>query len=108
MVDAESTSLACSPGEEGGIVEINCPHTAAKEGLDPLSTAKIMKTFFCKAGARGEVELKWGHDYFYQVQRTMAIMGRSWCDFVVWLPKGISVERIPFDNKLWAETSPNS
>ena len=30
----------------------------------------------------------------------------SWCDFVAWSPKGISVERITFDNELWAETKP--
>ena len=60
VVDPESPSLACSPdglveipGEEGGIVEIKCPCTAAKEGLDPVSAAKTMKTFFCKAGATG-------------------------------------------------------
>ena len=65
-------SLACSPDglveiprEEGGIVKIKCPYTAAKEGLDPVLAAKTMKTFFCHA--TGEVELKRGHDYFYQV-----------------------------------------
>ena len=94
------------PEEEGGIVEIKCPCTAAKEGLDPVWAAKTMKTFFCKAGATGQVELKQGHDYLYQVQRMMAITRLSWCDFVVWLPKGMSVEWITFDNELWAETKP--
>ena len=99
MVDLESPSLACSSNglveitrEEGSIGEIKYPCTAAKEGLDPVLAAKTMKTFFCKAGATGKVELKWGHDYFYQVQGTMAITRRSWCDFVVWSPKGMSVE----------------
>jgi hypothetical protein len=93
-------------GEDGGVVEIKCPHTLAKEGLDPVSAVKTLKTFFCKAGALGEPELKRGHDYFYQVQGTMAITERSWCDFVVWSPKGMSVERIRFDVQLWAETKP--
>lgn len=34
----------------------------------------------------------------------MAITKISWCDFVVWTPAGISIEHIPFDNRLWAET----
>lgn len=113
VVDPQSPSLACSPdglvdiiGGEGGIVEIKCPYNAAKEGLDPVSAAKTMKTFFCKVSVldSDNVELKRGHDYFYQVQGTMAITRRSWCDFVVWTPKGMSVERIAFDAELWVES----
>ena len=87
-------------------MEIKCPYKAAKEGLDPASAAKTMKNFFCKAGSTGKPELKRNHDYFHQVQGTMVITTRSWCDFVVWTPTGISVERIPFDSRLWAETKP--
>lgn len=31
----------------------------------------------------------------------MAITERSWCDFVIYTEKGISVERIQFDSDLW-------
>ena len=31
----------------------------------------------------------------------MAITGLKWCDFVVWTPEDLSVERIPFDKSLW-------
>ena len=31
----------------------------------------------------------------------MAITERSWCDFVIYTEKGISVERIPFDAEFW-------
>ena len=31
----------------------------------------------------------------------MAITERSWCDFVIYTAKGISVERIPFDAEFW-------
>ena len=113
VIDNDCPSLACSPdglvdipGEEGGVVEIKCPYAAAKEGLDPFSAASTLKTFFCKAGVAGNLELKRRHDYFYQVQGTMAITRRSWYDFVVWSPKGMSVERIRFEVDLWAETKP--
>ena len=113
VIDNDSPSLACSPdglvdipGEEGVVVEFKCPYAAAKEGLDPVTAAKTLKTFFCKASVKGSLELKRRHDYFYQVQGTMAITGRSWCDFVVWLPQGMSVERIHFEEDLWAETKP--
>ena len=87
-------------------MEIKCPYAAAKEGLDPFSAAATLKTFFCKAGVAGNLKLKRRHEYFYQVQGTMAITRRSWCDFVVWSPKGMSVERIKFEVDLWAETKP--
>ena len=31
----------------------------------------------------------------------MAITERNWCDFVLYTPKGISIERIPYDPEFW-------
>ena len=31
----------------------------------------------------------------------MAITERTWCDFVVYTEKGISVERIKYDSEFW-------
>ena len=36
----------------------------------------------------------------------MAITGWLWCNFVVWSLKGMAVERINFDQDLWADTKP--
>ena len=52
------------------------------------------------------LRLKRKHNYFYQVQGLMAITGRPWCDFVVWTPKGLSVERISFDVEFWSTVKP--
>ena len=113
VINPEGPCLACSlnglvniPSEAGNIVEIKCPYKAAKEGLDPASAAKTMKNFFCKVDGTSKPELKQNHDYFHQVQETMAITIRSWCNFVVWTPTGISVERIQFNSKLWAKRKP--
>ena len=38
------------------------------------------------------------HPYYSQVQGQMAVGDRPWCDFVVYTTKGISVQRINFDN----------
>ena len=35
------------------------------------------------------------------MQGTIAITGLVWCDFVVWTPQGISVERIAADKHFW-------
>ena len=29
---------------------------------------------------------------------------RNWCDFVIYTTKGISVQRIPYDNDYWKDT----
>ena len=34
--------------------------------------------------------------------RLDGLSGASWCDFIVYTKKGISVERIPFDAAYWA------
>ena len=31
----------------------------------------------------------------------MGVTGLRWCDFVLWSPLEVSVERISFDEKLW-------
>ena len=60
----------------------------------------------CKAGGMGKPELKRNHKYFHQGQGAKAITTRLWCTFVVWTPTRITVECIPFDTRLWAETKP--
>ena len=43
-------------------------------------------------------------DYYTdQIQGIMGILGCSWCDFVVWTPSAMSIERVPFDQKYWQE-----
>ena len=46
--------------------------------------------------------VKRNHNYYYQVQGELAIMGVPWCDFVVWTKAGIFIERITLDNHLWS------
>ncbi|CAH3032753.1 unnamed protein product [Porites lobata] len=56
--------------------------------------------FFCE-DINGQCKLKRTHAYFAQVQGQMGVSGASWCDFIVYRKKGISVERIPFDPAYW-------
>ena len=58
--------------------------------------------FFCEA-VNGQCKVKRTHSYFAQVQGHMGVTGASWCDFIVYTKKGISVERIPFDAINWAD-----
>ena len=40
-----------------------------------------------------------------QVQGQMAITGAAWCDFVVYTLKGMSIQRIKFDQQFWDNMS---
>jgi len=39
--------------------------------------------------------------YFDQIQGTMAVTGREWCDFVVWTPSQTQITRYYFDADYW-------
>ena len=73
---------------------MKCPET--KFQVTPLEACQD-PNFFCEA-----VNGQWNHAYYTQVQGQMGSTGASWCDFIVYTRKGISVERIPFDATYWA------
>ncbi|CAL9683155.1 unnamed protein product [Knipowitschia caucasica] len=75
-----------------GILEVKCPYKQAGKSvvemdLDYLTNGKLNPN----------------HKYFTQVQVQMGVTQRFWCDFVIYLGKGIHIERIQFKEKLWHE-----
>ena len=115
VIDLEEPCLACSPddlvelpgySQPFGLVEYKCPYSLAHGDSSSPQTAEAAaiakkKGFFCVVNESGQVRLKRNHDYFYQVQGNLAITKRQWCDFVVWTPRGTSVERIYADKDFW-------
>ena len=98
--------LGCSPDDwvvdpdyqdPNGIAEYKCPYSI--RGITPHEACQ-KKSFFCKVEA-GNFTLQRNHSYYYQVQGALGITGRKWCDFTVWTPKGIAIERIAFDPAFW-------
>ena len=103
VIDSNTPCLACSPdGLVGtdGLVEYKCPYKAAQQNLTPLQAAIQCKDF-CSTSNGSTLQLKKTHDYYYQVQGCLAITKRTWCDFVVWTPSGIAVERVFADKVFW-------
>ena len=49
----------------------------------------------------GQPKLERNHKYYAQVQGLMGVTGAQWCDFVVYTSEGMSIERIPFDERFW-------
>ena len=81
-----------------GLAEVKCPET--KYQVTPLEACQDPN--FCCEAVNGQCRLKRNHSYYSQVQGQMGASGASWCDFIVYTKKGISVERIPFDAAYWA------
>lgn len=101
--------LGCSPdnwvvdpdsSDPNGLAEYKCPYSA--RDFTPHEACESLKGFYCKL-ENEKVKLQINNNYYYQVQGALAITGRNWCDFVVWTPKGLSVQRISFDKQLWEE-----
>ena len=83
-----------------GFIEVKCPYSHRES--TPLQ-ASSSPGFFCTI-VEGVPKLRLTHPYYAQIQGQMAIGGRVWCDFVVFTTKGISVERVEFDDSYWQNT----
>ena len=82
-------------------LEVKCPST--KSAVTPLDACADPK-FFCER-VGNQCCLKTNHEYYAQVQGQMAITGAAWCDFVVYTPKGMSIQKIKFDQQFWDNMS---
>lgn len=82
-----------------GFLEIKCPYSS--RALTPVEACST--TGFCCSldATNGNLCLKENHNYYSQVQGQMAIGERPWCDFVIYTNKGISVQRIAFNEEFW-------
>ena len=48
------------------------------------------------------LQLRRSSKHYCQVMCEMAVLEVLWCDFVVWTPAGVYVQRIDFDEDLWS------
>ena len=73
-----------------GILEIKCPYSIRDEKPDACFTRLH---FTDNKGM-----LKKNHKYYYQIQTQLHTSGYTWCDFVIWTPAGLHIERIDRDD----------
>ena len=104
---SEHGFLAASPdgivtmaesGVRCGLIEIKCPYSCRNMTVHE-ACSKVKS--FCYENVNGNVKLKHNHQYYYQVQGAMAIVGVEWCDFIIWTVNDMTVERIPFNRTFW-------
>lgn len=93
--DAKVIDLSCK--DSFGIGEVKCP--SSKFNVTPIDACDDPGFFMEKKD--GKPSLKRGHVYYDQVQGLMGLTGAQWCDFIVYTSKGLSVERIKFDQDHW-------
>ena len=91
-----------NPQQPLGILEVKSPY--AQRDLPPAD-AYSSPGFCCiletRVDGTQQLYLRQNHRYFTQVQGHLSIGQRTWCDFVNYTTKGISVERITFDTDYW-------
>ena len=86
-----------------GLAEIKCPYSFRY--VTPAEACS-KSNFFCTLktdGATPQPNLKDSHPYYAQVQGQMGVTQRKWCDFIVYTEKGLSIQRIQFDNSFWRD-----
>lgn len=105
FVDKEYGFLAASPDgivDSNGIIEVKCPYSLVKKGLSIDYAAKNLKTFYLKCNeSTGKINLKLTHDYYFQIQGQLHITQKSFCDFIIWTPLDIYIERIFKNENFW-------
>ena len=79
-----------------GCLEIKCPYTCK-------DSASIEIGWLEKHD--GMTKLKRQHPYYYQIQMSLFVTDRQYCDLFVWCPNASHLERITKDNELWTEMS---
>jgi len=84
-----------------GLVEIKCPFSHRDATPKMACSSKNFCSYLEKTTDGDVVKLKETHAYYCQIQGQMAITQRKWCDFVIYTLKGISVERIYFNEHFW-------
>ena len=75
-----------------GIIEVKCPYSLRDVTIEcNLEWHHHLSYLDCNN------ELKKTHDYYHQIQGAMAAVGVEWCDFVIWTPRNVKVQRIHRD-----------
>lgn len=105
FVDMQYGFLAASPDgliDADGIIEVKCPYSLAKKGITIDFAAKNIKTFYLKFDENTQkINLKATHDYYFQIQGQLHIIQKLYCDFIVWTPLEMFVERIVKNDEFW-------
>ncbi|XP_074039917.1 uncharacterized protein isoform X1 [Leptinotarsa decemlineata] len=83
----------------GGCLEVKCPFTLREAGN--VETFARSKNSCLEVKEENKIQLRKNHKYYFQVQAQIFISNILYCDFVVWCPNFIYVERVFPDFEFW-------
>ena len=96
-IGATPDGKVCSEGE-AGLIEIKCPFWCRdfkiREAIERSSTEG---RDFHLYEENGQIKLKKGHNYWWQVLGQLLISGAKWCDFVTYTRTDLTVTRVLAD-----------
>lgn len=102
FVDEEFPFLAASPdgiiSDQEGIIEIKCPYSCREMSPEEAVEKKLLKFLEKKENV---YKLRRGNSFHYQIQGQMKISKKEFCDFVVWTPHGLIIDRVEKDTQFW-------
>lgn len=84
------------------VLEVKCAYSANCVG-DPLK-----QKGGCLEQFADSAQLKRSHAYFQQVQLQLNVCERQYCDFLLWTPSDIFMERITIDMSFCIEMTPHN
>lgn len=88
-----------------GFIEVKCPYSNRdRTPVEACSSPGFCCNLVTHPDGSQTPQLRRNHIYFAQVQGQMAVGKRLWCDFVVYTNKGISVERVQYEEDYWKNT----
>jgi len=76
---------------DDGIIEVKCPFVIRDHFPRDWP---VQSTSSCLGLKDGILSLKKNSLHFYQILMQLYVTERKWCDYVVWSPNGIFIERI--------------
>lgn len=106
FIDQDLPFLGATPDGICGqvtIIEIKCPVSANKFGLE--EAIKKKKLTFWKCKSNGDLEIVKTHQWYYQIQGQLHISKKTKCLFAVWCNERtpIKTELIMRDDRFWYE-----
>lgn len=103
FIDENQFFLGATPDGligDDGIAEIKCPSSA--KNMTPEEAILARKVTFWTKEKNGTIgPINTTHNFFYQVQGQLHVTKRRYCQFTLWTPKGLKVERIERDDEFW-------
>lgn len=85
-----------------GLAEVKSPYSRRHlSPLDAADSANFCSTVEVDSSGKQYLKLKKTHIYYSQIQDQMAITEWSWCHFIIYTEKCVSVQRIPFEAEFW-------